>query len=62
MGHRWRQFRAFLSGRIRYKVTRAGLLFTFAIIGVAFAAVVSANNLIFLILAAMLATMTKFGP
>lgn len=58
---RWRQFRAFLSGRIRYKVTRAGVLFTFAIVGVALAAIVSANNLIFLILAAMMATLLVSG-
>src|SRR5947208_9018242 len=57
----WRQFRAFLSRRVRYRVTRAGLLFTLAISIVAFAAVVSANNLLFLILAAMMATLLVSG-
>src|SRR5258708_34947492 len=59
--NRWRQLRAFLSGRIRYRITRAGLLFTLAISIVAFAAVVSANNLLFLILATMMATLLISG-
>ena len=46
---------------MRYRVTRAGLLFTFATFAVAFAAVVSANNLLFLILAAMMATILISG-
>jgi uncharacterized protein (DUF58 family) len=58
---RWRQIRAYLSRRIRYRVTKAGLLFTFAVSLVAFAAVVSANNLLFLILAAMMATLLVSG-
>src|ERR1022692_529281 len=57
----WREFRAFLARRIRYKVTRGGVLFTFAILLVAFGAVVSANNLLFLIVAAMLATLLVSG-
>jgi len=61
MRNRWQKVRTFLSGRIRYRITRAGLLFTLAISFVAFAAVISANNLIFLILAAMMATILVSG-
>jgi uncharacterized protein (DUF58 family) len=57
----WPKLRAFLARRIRYKITRGGVLFTFAILLVAFAAVISANNLIFLILAAMMATLLVSG-
>jgi uncharacterized protein (DUF58 family) len=57
----WQQFRAFLARRTRYKITRGGVLFTFAILLVAFGAVVSANNLLFLIVAAMLATLLVSG-
>src|ERR1035441_6461272 len=57
----WQQFRAFLARRIRYKITGGGVLFTFAIVLVAFGAAVSANNLIFLILAAMMATLLVSG-
>jgi len=46
---------------IRYRITRGGLLFTFAIILVAAAAAVSGNNLLFLILATMLATLLVSG-
>jgi uncharacterized protein (DUF58 family) len=47
--------------RIRYKVTRGGVLFTLAILGVGVGALVSANNLLFLITAAMLATVLASG-
>ena len=57
----WDHFRLFLDRRIRYKITRAGLLFTFAILVVGLGAVVSANNLLFLITAAMLATLLVSG-
>ena len=57
----WQQFRAFLARRIRYKITRGGVLFTFAIVLVAAGAILSANNLIFLILATMLATLLISG-
>ncbi len=57
----WRQLLAFVNRRIRYRITRAGMLFTLAISIVAFAAVVSANNLLFLILAAMMATLLISG-
>lgn len=42
--------------RVRYRVTRAGYLFGSALVVVGAAALASANNLLFLILAAMLAT------
>jgi uncharacterized protein (DUF58 family) len=57
----WDHFRLFLDHRIRHKITRAGLLFTFAILVVGFGAVISANNLLFLITAAMLATLLVSG-
>jgi uncharacterized protein (DUF58 family) len=59
--NRWRQFRGFFARRVRYKVTRAGLLFTFSILLVGLAAAASANNLLFLIVAAMLATLLVSG-
>ncbi|HKX00467.1 MAG TPA: DUF58 domain-containing protein [Bryobacteraceae bacterium] len=56
-----RQLRAALARRIRYRVTHGGLLFTFAIVVVAASAIVSANNLLFLILATMLSTLLVSG-
>jgi uncharacterized protein (DUF58 family) len=50
-----------IARRIRYKITRGGLLFTFAIALVAIGAVISANNLLFLIVAAMMATLLVSG-
>ena len=61
MRKRWQQLRGFWGHRVRYRVTRVGLLFTLAVLVAAFAAIVSANNLLFLILAAMLATMLVSG-
>jgi len=57
----WRQLRGFLARRIRYRITHGGVLFTFAILVVALGAVISANNLLFLILAAMMATLLVSG-
>jgi len=57
----WPQFRAFLFLRIRYRITRGGVLFTLAILLVALGAIVSANNLLFLIVAAMMATLLVSG-
>jgi len=59
--NRWRQFRGFFARRVRYKVTRAGVLFAFCILLVGLAAAASANNLLFLIVAAMLATLLVSG-
>ena len=58
---RWQQFRSALVRRIRYRITRGGLLFTAAVLLVGLGAAVSANNLLFLILAAMLATLLVSG-
>jgi uncharacterized protein (DUF58 family) len=58
---RLQQIRSALARRIRYKVTRGGVLFVFAILGVGLGAVVSANNLLFLIVATMLATLLISG-
>ena len=57
MKWRWDHLRNALARRIRYKITRGGLLFTFAVLVVGLGAVMSANNLLFLILAAMFATL-----
>jgi uncharacterized protein (DUF58 family) len=57
----WHLARAFLARRIRYKITRGGVLFTFAIVLVVFGAIVSANNLLFLIASAMMATLLISG-
>jgi len=53
---RWELFR-----RIRYRITHGGVLFILAILLVGFGAVISANNLLFLILAMMLATLLVSG-
>jgi len=47
--------------RIRYKITRGGVLFSLAILAVGVGAIVSANNLLFLIVAMMLATLLVSG-
>jgi len=57
----WEQFSQLLTRRIRYKITRGGVLFTAAIMGVGAAAVFSGNNLLFLIVAAMMATLLVSG-
>jgi len=57
----WDQLRRLLAGRIRYKITRGGMLFTAAILLVGAAAVFSGNNLLFLIVAAMMATLLVSG-
>ncbi|MEO7146249.1 MAG: DUF58 domain-containing protein [Bryobacteraceae bacterium] len=57
----WARLRAAVESSVRQQVTRAGLLYTFTIILVAMAAFASANNLLFLILAAMLATLLVSG-
>ncbi|MCX6631308.1 MAG: DUF58 domain-containing protein [Candidatus Solibacter sp.] len=57
----WQRFRASLARRIHFKISRGGVLFTCAILLVAFGAIVSANNLLFLIVAAMMATLLISG-
>jgi uncharacterized protein (DUF58 family) len=58
---RYKQFKASWAQEFRQKITRAGMLYysTLAVIGTG--AVLSANNLLFLILAAMLATLLVSG-
>lgn len=57
----WRKFRETLSGRVRYKITRAGVLFFCAIALVGAAAVLTGNNLLYLIVAGMMATLLVSG-
>jgi uncharacterized protein (DUF58 family) len=57
----WHHLRGFAAGRIRYKVHIGGIVFTLAILLVAGAAILSANNLLFLIVAAMMATLLVSG-
>ena len=61
MRRRWEQLRGALARRIRYRITYGGLLFVLAILMVGFGAIASANNLLFLVLAAMLATLLVSG-
>jgi uncharacterized protein (DUF58 family) len=61
MKARLRNLRAVLARRMRHNITRGGVLFTLAVAGVAAAAVVSANNLLFLILATMISTLLISG-
>jgi uncharacterized protein (DUF58 family) len=57
----WKPLRTALARRFRYKITRGGVLFVLAILFVSVAAVASANNLLFLIMAAMMATLLVSG-
>ncbi|MEP6962777.1 MAG: DUF58 domain-containing protein, partial [Acidobacteriota bacterium] len=57
----WQRWRTAWKERIHQHVTRAGLAYVIALLMVAFAAFVSANNLLFLILAAMLSTFLISG-
>ena len=49
MRARLKRFHGELIRRVRYRITKGGVLFTLAVIFVGVAAVVSANNLLFLI-------------
>jgi uncharacterized protein (DUF58 family) len=53
----WHRLRQAFEGTVRQQVTRIGLVFWTTVVLVGFAAFVSANNLMFLLLAALLATM-----
>ncbi len=57
MPSRLQQLRSAVRRRIRYQITRGGLLFSLAVALVAAAAILSGNNLLFLILATMISTM-----
>jgi len=61
MRKRLMQLRTAVRRRIRYRITRGGLLFSLAVVLVAGAAAVSANNLLYLILAAMISTLLVSG-
>src|SRR5689334_7666252 len=61
MNKSWSRIHAALDLGTRTQVTRLGLLFTMTCVLVALAAFASANNLLFLILAAMLATLMVSG-
>ena len=56
-----RKLRRLWPGAFRQNVTRTGLMFAFGIVLLAFAAVLSANNLLFLVLAAMLGVLGISG-
>ncbi len=58
---RWRSLSTALRKRIRYKITWGGALFLLTLGLVSAAAALSANNLLFLIVAAMLATLLVSG-
>ncbi len=57
----WAKLRDALQGGVQQQVTLFGMMFSIAIVLVAIAAFLSGNNLIFLLLAAMLATMLVSG-
>jgi uncharacterized protein (DUF58 family) len=57
MDHPLPRLRGLFESGMRQQVTRTGLLYTLAMVIVGFAAFASSNNLLFLILAAMLATL-----
>jgi uncharacterized protein (DUF58 family) len=57
----WEHIRRGFAGRIRYRITAGGWLFLLAMLMVGLGAVFSANNLLFLILAAMMATVLISG-
>jgi uncharacterized protein (DUF58 family) len=57
----WEEIRGMIARRIRYKITRGGLLFSLGILLVGLGAILSANNLMFLIAAAMMATLLVSG-
>jgi len=57
----WAKLRDTLQGGVQQQVTLFGMLFSLAIVLIGIAAFLSGNNLIFLLLAAMLATMLVSG-
>lgn len=61
MARFWKRFRRLLARRLRYRITRGGVLFTVGILAVMLGAVFTANNLLFLIAAAMMATLLVSG-
>jgi len=61
LGERYRGLKDAWERALRQRITRAGLVYTATLLLVGLAAVLSANNLLFLILAAMLATLLISG-
>ncbi len=57
----WPRVRSLLESGMRQQITKAGVLYTAALILIAVLAFASANNLLFLILAAMLSTLLVSG-
>lgn len=57
----WKRLREALAERVRQRVTRLGLVFTLVILMVGLGAFASANNLLFLLLAAMLSALLVSG-
>ena len=57
----WAKLRDALQGGVQQQVTLFGMMFSLAIVLIGIAAFLSANNLIFLLLASMLATMLVSG-
>src|SRR5690606_21469487 len=57
----WTYFRSLFRRASPHSMTHSGLVFTLAIVLVGIAAAVSANNLLFLVVAAMLSTLVLSG-
>ncbi len=60
-GDWWKRLRRLAAGGVRQRVTRSGLVFTLMVVMVGIAAFVSANNLLFLLFAVMLAALMVSG-
>jgi len=58
---KFRAIRAWILGRVRYRVTRGGILFTVAVLLTGAGAFISANNLLFLVFSSMLALLLVSG-
>ena len=61
MKRTWKKLRSWAEGGLEQRITKAGLAFTGVIIMVGVAAFISANNLLFLVLAALLAVLLISG-
>ncbi len=61
IGDWWNRLRRFVAGGVQQRVTRRGLVFTLAAVLLGIGAFVSANNLLFLLFAVMLAALLVSG-
>ena len=61
MGQRWHQFRRVVERRMRYRVTGGGVAFLAVLILTSLAAITTANNPLFLLVAALLAALLISG-